>query len=142
MAMGGMEQMMVALLGKMGIDPEMVKSVATNVQATTARVNDGLTAQGEATQRIESKLLVMDGALLSIEAKLDLILSYVEPKPDGGFVIGDGSVQEQAFMGKLGDAVKPWPENDIDYVSEEKDLSYLATLFLHHREKTEVVYGG
>ena len=124
MALGGMEQMMVALLGKMGIDPEMVKSVATNVQATTARVNDGLTAQAEATQRIEAKLLVMDGALLSIEAKLDLILSHVEPKPDGGFVIGDGSVEEQAFMGKLGDAVKPWPESVIGPMSMRDALAY------------------
>lgn len=83
MALGGMEQMMVALLGKMGIDPEMVKSVASNVQETTQRVNAGLDAQANATLLIQAKLDRM-------EQVLNLILEHVQPKPDGGYVLGTG----------------------------------------------------
>jgi hypothetical protein len=107
MAIGGMEQMMVAMLSKMGIDPEMVKSVALNVQATTVEVREGL-------QRIEAKQAEMD-------AKLDLILSHVQPKPDGGYVLGTGEGDDAIVqgleetvplvVGETEDAgFKPWPK--------------------------------
>jgi hypothetical protein len=92
MALGGMEQMMVALLGKMGIDPEMVKGVAANVQETTQRVNTGLDAQATATQRIEAKLD-------RVEVMLERILEHVEPKPDGGYVLGTGHEDDVVLNG-------------------------------------------
>ena len=102
-----MEQMMVAMLSKMGIDPEMVKSVALNVQATAVEVREGL-------QRIEAKQAEMD-------AKLDLILSHVQPKPDGGYVLGTGEGDDAIVqgleetvplvVGETEDAgFKPWPK--------------------------------
>lgn len=116
MALGGMEQMMVALLGKMGIDPEMVKSVASNVQDTTARVNAGLAAQAEATQRIEAKLD-------RIEVMLDRILAATEEKPAGGYVIGDGSEDDLRVRGLI-----DGPMKDALTVAdvEPKDFSHLG----------------
>lgn len=99
MALGGIEQIMVALLGKMGIDSEMVKSVAEKTQETTQRINAGLDAQANATLVIQAKLDRM-------EQVLNLILEHVEPKPDGGYVLGTG--------------------HEDDVVSEEKDLTHLG----------------
>lgn len=101
MALGGMEQMMVALLGKMGIDPEMVKGVALNVQATTVEMREGMEAIQAKLDRIEQ-----------VQA---LILEHVTPKPDGGFQIGDGSEDDLRVRG-IG---------NMEY--NQKDLDHLAT---------------
>lgn len=95
MALGGMEQMMVAMLGKMGIDPEMVKSVALGVQETTARITAALTKQDETLMRIEAEIHVMNQAV-------DLILEKLQPTA-GGFIIGDGSEEDLRVRGLLHD---------------------------------------
>jgi hypothetical protein len=48
----------------------------------------------EGLQRIEAKQAEMD-------AKLDLILSHVQPKPDGGYVLGTGEGEDAIVQGLL-----------------------------------------
>lgn len=112
MAMNGMESMMVALLGKMGIDPEVVKKVALDVTETTGRVNAGLLQIAEVLGRIEARLE-------RLENVADRILGEVTPTPAGGYVLGDGSAEDVAFHAKLDDALRPFPENVALSVQED-----------------------
>jgi hypothetical protein len=88
MAIGGMEQMMVAVLQKMGLNPDELKAMALGVQKIAQDC-------GARLERIEA---------LQLE-----ILEYVKPKPAGGFELGDGSLEDIAFREGMGDVIHPLP---------------------------------
>lgn len=122
MALGGMEQMIIAMLGKMGIDPEMIMNVADNVQATTVEMRDG------------QKLIL--AKLDRIEVLCDRILGEVTPAPAGGFQLGDGSEQDLAFRQNMADAIRPLPSAET---LEYADRSNEATGMVQHESKISEV---
>jgi hypothetical protein len=102
MAMGGMEQMMVAVLQKMGLNPDELKAMALGVQKIAQDC-------GARLERIEA---------LQLE-----ILEYVKPKPAGGFELGDGSPEDIAFREGMGDVILPLPsETTLQYAQHDSEL--------------------
>jgi hypothetical protein len=91
MAVSGMEQIAIGFLTKMGIDPEGIKALAQNV----ARI-----AQDS------------DARLTRIESKLDTLLELIEPKPDGGYVLGTGDKDDIVSV----ESEPPEFHDDIKYI--------------------------
>ena len=76
MAMNGMEQMLLSMVGRMGIDPEAIKA---HFEAMAKTIKDA----GERLERVER-------SLAENQMKLDEILSHVRPPMDGGYMIASG----------------------------------------------------
>jgi hypothetical protein len=84
--LSGPEQMVIAMLEKMGINPEQIKAMAQGVQKIAQD-------SGARLERIEANQVRI---LQLCEAILDKLSTV-----DGGFVLGDGSLQSDLVEGNL-----------------------------------------
>jgi hypothetical protein len=84
--LSGPEQMVIAMLEKMGINPEQIKAMAQGVQQIAID-------SGERLKRIEES----NARILQL---CEAILDKLSPV-DGGFVLGDGSLASDLVEGNL-----------------------------------------
>jgi hypothetical protein len=84
--LSGPEQMVIAMLEKMGINPEQIKAMAQGVQKIAQD-------SGARLERIEANQV-------RILQLCEAILDKLSPV-DGGFVLGDGSLQSDLVEGNL-----------------------------------------
>jgi hypothetical protein len=84
--LSGPEQLVVSMLEKMGINPEQIKAMAQGVQKIAQD-------SGARLERIEANQV-------RILQLCEAILDKLSPV-DGGFVLGDGSLQSDLVEGKL-----------------------------------------
>jgi hypothetical protein len=84
--LSGPEQMVIAMLEKMGINPEQIKAMAQGVQKIAQD-------SGARLERIEES----NARILQL---CEAILDKLSPV-DGGFVLGDGSLASDLVEGNL-----------------------------------------
>jgi hypothetical protein len=84
--LSGPEQMVIAMLEKMGINPEQIKAMAQGVQKIAQD-------SGARLERIEANQV-------RILQLCEAILDKLSPV-DGGFVLGDGSLASDLVEGNL-----------------------------------------